>query len=598
MVSSKSSSTSSMSSNNIEVSAAPLTPLTETQRAAFAKIHVLLVQNMLEPDTDQFATCGLHYKFDHSSGPTPGGFHFAFTGYAEHLPKLAETVVPAALDPKGYLLGRMERGVLPPDAKTSGRESRTAGADGELRLLFNQARAKLLEDLRDVSGQMAVQHAMEFYSSITESHHATRKELLTVLDEDAGTEEELFRTFVDVYLPGLVSTIGGNSGRERRLALTGLAVGNLGLSDSKAVIDKTVEGINKLGKGNLVLLESPVRPGSGKTSSNSFSAAQRKASFLGNSTRRILSENIEKLQPVLYTPEIRRQVLKPTLQHRDIEVRLPNPIDNDQNDAVLNVYQFGVPTTAEKVQLNILSVLASNRAFEFLRTEHQLGYIVDAGVRPHLNVAELSVMVQGTAQQPDAVDSLVEDGWRSRMRQELKNLTREDFSMRVASFLGKLKQPDASQTEQAARYWAQIADGHFCFRQKQYMIDFLEKKLAKADPQVLEKIWDELFGSERLRKISVKLFGSRSKGAMKQKSGGRVDGGVAVGFSASRSCRNGADQKTCGKKGGAIAHGHGAESTSASDEVQLFTVPTLGEKTKIFAEDGYYGTDTVCAPAV
>ena len=182
----------------------------------------------------------------------------------------------------------------------------------------------------------------------------------------------------------------------------------------------------------------------------------------------------------------------------EVEVRLPNPIGKtDANHAVYNIYQFGVPNVQEKVELNILGAIVDRPTFDFLRTKHQLGYIVAGGVRSHLNVAEFLVLVQGTVKTPDEVELLIDEligdefgsGSDGMLLKQILEMGGDEFGKRKESLLSKLKKPPTNIGEVSGDEWGQIWNEWHCFDMKQKMATYLEGVSDKDGPLVLASIW-------------------------------------------------------------------------------------------------------------
>jgi len=196
------------------------------------------------------------------------------------------------------------------------------------------------------------------------------------------------------------------------------------------------------------------------------------------------------------------QVLKP---EEDLEIHATNPIIGDKNSATVVAYQFGVPTIAERVHFAILSEVISRPAFDVLRTKHQLGYVVFAFATTHASIVEVRVIVQGSRESPDVVETLIEETVQN-ITSLISQMDMEEFEVHKASLRTELMKKDATMSGYASRYWGQISEQTYCFDKRHYQLDYLDSDAFK-DPAPLLETWKRTVApSAHRRKISVKLF--------------------------------------------------------------------------------------------
>eukprot|EP00397_Hematodinium_sp_SG-2012_P004777 GEMP01004791.1.p1 GENE.GEMP01004791.1~~GEMP01004791.1.p1 ORF type:complete len:1021 (+),score=263.05 GEMP01004791.1:114-3176(+) len=186
-----------------------------------------------------------------------------------------------------------------------------------------------------------------------------------------------------------------------------------------------------------------------------------------------------------------------------LEMRMENPLRRDTNHAVINVYQFPrLPTIEDRVHLMLLGALAERPVFDFLRTERQLGYVVQGSVSPHVSIVELRVLVQGSKAPPDEVDALIEESLL-QIGQAIRDLTPTQLAQRKKALQVQLDAPDANMDEETSRLWTQIYSTFFCFKKKQLALEYLRSMDDR--PDALMETWHTLTGASQ-KKISVKVF--------------------------------------------------------------------------------------------
>jgi len=184
-----------------------------------------------------------------------------------------------------------------------------------------------------------------------------------------------------------------------------------------------------------------------------------------------------------------------------VEVRMRNPIPLDINHATVNSYQYGVPDISERVKLLLLGKMIANPVYDTLRTKKQLGYIVFGFMTEHVSVLELTILVQGSKESPDAVDVDIE-GVLTDFGKTLRSMSQAEFLKWKASVRSGLLQRVQNMGQEADRFWSQIADDSHCFKRKRLALEFLD---TLQSAEAVEKIFQAL--RQGNRKVSVKLFG-------------------------------------------------------------------------------------------
>ena len=101
----------------------------------------------------------------------------------------------------------------------------------------------------------------------------------------------------------------------------------------------------------------------------------------------------------------------------DAALRLSGVASNsdESNSAIEVFFQFGELGTLEEARLLTLSQIASKAAFHRLRTELQLGYVVQCGVRSVNSCRGLAILIQSAIADPPSLEESIED-WLVRFR--------------------------------------------------------------------------------------------------------------------------------------------------------------------------------------
>eukprot|EP00927_Polykrikos_kofoidii_P056584 TRINITY_DN5067_c1_g1_i1.p1 TRINITY_DN5067_c1_g1~~TRINITY_DN5067_c1_g1_i1.p1 ORF type:complete len:1156 (+),score=190.30 TRINITY_DN5067_c1_g1_i1:44-3511(+) len=196
-------------------------------------------------------------------------------------------------------------------------------------------------------------------------------------------------------------------------------------------------------------------------------------------------------------------VVKPS---KPVELRRLNKRKDDQNDVLIMSFLVGVSTVENRVILGILSSIVHNVAYTELRTNMQLGYVVDAGVSSISNVQVMSTAVQGDKLKADEVEGAVQYVFMDLMPKMLENMTVEELAKHKASLEEELLQPPTSIGEEVQHFWRSILDGGECLKAKDEMIWFLKSGHVSKET-LMKQYKDIVMPSEGTRtKILVKHF--------------------------------------------------------------------------------------------
>jgi len=182
--------------------------------------------------------------------------------------------------------------------------------------------------------------------------------------------------------------------------------------------------------------------------------------------------------------------------------RMKNLNNDDSNHAIINYYQYGVYDKLAELKIKAFSQTFNLKAFDFLRTVNQLGYVVLTQPIFLNKVLGMGVFIQGSKKNPFEMDGLIEDFLMffenylydisdSDIKQELENINYDVFERRNKGFYDK---SDA--------YWSEIYEGNYNFEKKDVknMLDGLKKS------DILD-FYEKLMKSEQ-KKLSIQVWGN------------------------------------------------------------------------------------------
>ena len=238
-----------------------------------------------------------------------------------------------------------------------------------------------------------------------------------------------------------------------------------------------------------------------------------KALFFGN----ILQKDVEKLMEIVgrgfsFVDDNKALNLSCIYNNNQSMIKFPNDISlvfrarntnpDDSNHAIANYYQYGISEPSALLKMSAFSKTFNWQAFDYLRGQNQLGYVVFSQPIIYNGVLGLGVFIQGSKKNPLEMDGIIEDflkvfeNYLSKMEEKeinqgFVNLNYEIFEKNNKDF-----------SEKANAYWKEIADGNYNFEKKNYKE--ILKILTKAD--ILE-FYSNLLKKEQ-RKFSIQVWGT------------------------------------------------------------------------------------------
>lgn len=189
----------------------------------------------------------------------------------------------------------------------------------------------------------------------------------------------------------------------------------------------------------------------------------------------------------------------------EFDLAAVNP--SQENSCTQNIYQVGGlgEDATRDAALALVCQIANTSAYQRLRTEEQLGYIVQAGVWAEQHVAGLSVIVQGNRLSPSEADARME-AWIQDFGGQLERITPEEFANHVRSAVTERTQRFAQMMQETSRHWHEILSRQYRFDRIAKSVEAL-KAVRQDDLVALFRERIAADGPER-RKLSVHIIGT------------------------------------------------------------------------------------------
>ena len=132
---------------------------------------------------------------------------------------------------------------------------------------------------------------------------------------------------------------------------------------------------------------------------------------------------------------------------------------DEANSAIEVFHQIGELNLREEALLLTLSQIASKSAFHRLRTELQLGYVVQCGIRSVNRCRGLTVLIQSAVADPPKLEEEIED-WLVRFREgPLAELDSERYAEYQDAVARNLDEPPKTLHQEASALWPEILEG-------------------------------------------------------------------------------------------------------------------------------------------
>ncbi|KAF8384801.1 hypothetical protein PRIPAC_73943 [Pristionchus pacificus] len=187
-------------------------------------------------------------------------------------------------------------------------------------------------------------------------------------------------------------------------------------------------------------------------------------------------------------------------QRREMDVGLGNsfvfrhPQDTHEVSCVQTLLQIGQRNIRENCLLSLLNQIINEPAFNVLRTNEQLGYIVATWPQRSVTAQSLCLLVQGK-KDPDAVEQRIEHFLENSVQPMLVDMSTEEFTKNVEACVHQLEEKPKTLGQRFSRFWAQVDSRMYDFDKyekeivelktitKDELIAFFKQKIAPGAPE-------------------------------------------------------------------------------------------------------------------
>ncbi|KAL4454723.1 hypothetical protein ABPG74_021928 [Tetrahymena malaccensis] len=173
------------------------------------------------------------------------------------------------------------------------------------------------------------------------------------------------------------------------------------------------------------------------------------------------------------------------------------------NNLCSNFYQLGKLDLIEYSILKLIEKPLRSKAFDYLRTQLQLGYVVASKIIKNQDYYSVIILVQGSKHTPNQYDQHIEE-FLPDFESFLESLTKDEISSMQQSLIQSLRIDKFDRfIDKAEHFWTFVDDMTYDFELNQNAIKILSEKAFTSKD--LQKFFSKYFKNSNSR-FSIQLF--------------------------------------------------------------------------------------------
>ncbi|PAN28164.1 hypothetical protein PAHAL_5G135500 [Panicum hallii] len=185
----------------------------------------------------------------------------------------------------------------------------------------------------------------------------------------------------------------------------------------------------------------------------------------------------------------------------------------NENSSVIQYIQVHQDDASSNIKLQLFSLIASQPAFNQLRTVEQLGYITRLSLRSDYGVWALQVVIQSTVKDPSYLDARVDEFFKM-FESKIHELSDKDFKRNVKSLIDSKLEKFKNLWEESHFYWGEIGAGTLKFDRVESEVALL-RELKKEEFIAFFDQYIKLDAPQR-RTVSVQVFSGNHSAEFKK----------------------------------------------------------------------------------
>eukprot|EP01088_Endostelium_zonatum_P015022 TRINITY_DN3510_c0_g2_i1.p1 TRINITY_DN3510_c0_g2~~TRINITY_DN3510_c0_g2_i1.p1 ORF type:complete len:969 (-),score=255.17 TRINITY_DN3510_c0_g2_i1:24-2930(-) len=178
---------------------------------------------------------------------------------------------------------------------------------------------------------------------------------------------------------------------------------------------------------------------------------------------------------------------------------------DDKNSCLFYTFQIGQQSIPLNARAELLDQLTREPAYDQLRTQEQLGYLVWSSTQKTLGVTTFKIIVQSASKDAKYLNERAREFLKS-YRTRLEGMSEEEFEKNKSSLIAMLEEKDKKLGKEAKRYWEEIANKYYWFDREEMMVKCLKEEVNKGE---MLKFWDRFLAEngEEYASLSVEMYG-------------------------------------------------------------------------------------------
>lgn len=193
-----------------------------------------------------------------------------------------------------------------------------------------------------------------------------------------------------------------------------------------------------------------------------------------------------------------------------LDVEVPN--EKETNSCVHDIFQVGRAVgcpdeVTNAICANLIAEIMNAAAFQTLRTEEQLGYLVWTIARTENGMKYINMIIMSASHPPRYVDSRIEE-FIIKFRKTLEEMPEAEFEKKRAGFASHIMENYKSLVDEFSNMKNEFFDGSYLWQRKKVATEIV-MGLTKDD---VIKMYDEVLLDKRTRrKLSIQLHSRAHK---------------------------------------------------------------------------------------
>ncbi|MDC0598725.1 insulinase family protein, partial [Gammaproteobacteria bacterium] len=140
----------------------------------------------------------------------------------------------------------------------------------------------------------------------------------------------------------------------------------------------------------------------------------------------------------------------------EADTRVVQEVEVEHDDSAIVIYvQAPDDSLASRARVSLLAAIMRPSFYDTLRTEKQLGYVVNAGTMPILKINGLLMYIESPGTDPIALEKHI-DEYLNNFDSELEAMTQLAFDDIKAGMLNNIRQKPQRLSSLSGRYWSDI----------------------------------------------------------------------------------------------------------------------------------------------